>query len=215
MASKKQKRAFKKLIDIISGDNFSPADVKKISWDSLNKSLGESIDSEDIWINEPDAGWTETSIVLPIPFSKNARNPGLHNYTFPPFFHRSIVSILKEKMSNQEDFRQFHLEPYELRWRREDMKKEDSTRVHGELYTSEVFLETYKEIQAGPGEPGCTLPKILVGLMFGSDGTQLTSFGTASLWPCYMYFGNESKYRRCKPTYNLCNHSCLFPEGNS
>ncbi|KJA21682.1 hypothetical protein HYPSUDRAFT_111821, partial [Hypholoma sublateritium FD-334 SS-4] len=46
--------------------------------------------------------------------------------------------------------------------------------------------------------------------MFGSDATHLTSFGSASLWPCYMYFGNESKYRRCKPTYNLCNHIAYF-----
>ncbi|KJA18100.1 hypothetical protein HYPSUDRAFT_145489 [Hypholoma sublateritium FD-334 SS-4] len=46
--------------------------------------------------------------------------------------------------------------------------------------------------------------------MFGSDATHLTSFGSAALWPCYMYFGNESKYRRCKPTCNLCNHIAYF-----
>ncbi len=27
----------------------------------------------------------------------------------------------------------------------------------------------------------CSLPKVLVGLMFGSDGTHLTSFGDSSL----------------------------------
>ncbi|KAG2067230.1 hypothetical protein BDR04DRAFT_1129692 [Suillus decipiens] len=30
------------------------------------------------------------------------------------------------------------------------------------------------------------------------------------LWPTYMYFGNESKYRRCKPSCNLSNHVAYF-----
>ncbi|KJA13356.1 hypothetical protein HYPSUDRAFT_115550, partial [Hypholoma sublateritium FD-334 SS-4] len=206
----KTKEGFCKLINIISGSDFNPADVKKVPWDSLNRRLGESVDSEDVWIDEPDAGWKETSITLPIPFHKNMLNPGLQQYTFPPFCHRSIVSVLKEKMSNQRDFQQFHLEPYELRWQRKDTPDTESTRVHGELYTSAAFLEAHEEIQSAVGEPGCSLPRVLIGLMFGSDGTQLTSFGSTSLWPCYMYFGNESKYRRCRPTCNLCNHIAYF-----
>ena len=90
------------------------------------------------------------------------------------------------------------------------MPPEESIRVHGKLYTSPAFLEAHQEIQALAEEPGCSLPRILIGLMFGSDATQLTAFGGASLWPCYMYFGNESKYRRCKPTCNLCNHIAYF-----
>lgn len=46
--------------------------------------------------------------------------------------------------------------------------------------------------------------------MFWSDTTQLTSFGNAKLWPTYMYFGNESKYRHCKPSLNLSNHVAYF-----
>lgn len=206
----KTQDGFQQLINIVSGNNFNPADVKNIPWDAVNKRLGESTDSEDVWLNEPDAGWKETSITLPIPFHKNTPKPGLQPYTFPPFSHRSIVSVLREKMSNQRDFQHFHLEPYELRWRRKDMPDTESTRVHGELYTSAAFLEAHEEIQSGAGEPGCSLPRVLIGLMFGSDSTQLTSFGNASLWPCYMYFGNESKYRRCRPTCNLCNHIAYF-----
>ncbi|KJA13591.1 hypothetical protein HYPSUDRAFT_151446 [Hypholoma sublateritium FD-334 SS-4] len=206
----KTKDGFRKLVDIISAASFNPADVRNIGWDLLHKRLAEPTNSEDIWLDEPDASWKETSITLPIPFDRNTPNPGVQLYTFPPLCHRSIVSILKEKMANPRDFQNFHLEPYELRWRRKDMSDKESTRVHGELYTSPIFLETHEEIQALDGEPGCTLPRVLIGLMFGSDATHLTSFGSASLWPCYMYFGNESKYRRCKPTCNLCNHIAYF-----
>ncbi len=156
------------------------------------------------------AGWKETTITLPIPFHRNTPNPGPQLYTFPPFRHRSIVSVLKEKMLNEHDFRHFHLEPYELRWHRRDMHGSKSTRVHGELYTVPTFLEANEDIQNAAGEPGCTLPRVLIGLMFGSDSTRLTAFGSTNLWPCYMYFANESKYRRCKPTCNLCNHIAYF-----
>ncbi|KJA27429.1 hypothetical protein HYPSUDRAFT_130944 [Hypholoma sublateritium FD-334 SS-4] len=206
----KTKEDFKRLMGIICDQAFDPEDVRDVPWDSINGRLGQSNDSVDTWFDEPDAGWKETTITLSIPFPRNALNPGLQLYTFPPFRHRSIVSILKEKMANARDFPHFHLEPYELRWQQKDVPDAESIRVHGELYTSPAFLEANEEIQALAAEPGCSLPRVLVGLMFGSDSTHLTAFGDASLWPCYMYFGNESKYRRCKPNCNLCNHMAYF-----
>jgi hypothetical protein len=202
--------SFNKLISIVSRPEFKPEDVRRIPWDSINEELGSSSDVGEMWIDEPDAGWTDTPITISVPFHRLTSNPGPQIYTVPSFRHRSIVSILKEKMANGEDFRNFHLEPYELHWQREDMPDGHSTRVHGELYTSPAFLEAYEEIQKLPGEPGCLLPRVLVGLMFGSDSTLLTSFGNATLWPCYMYFGNESKYRRSKPSCKLCNHIAYF-----
>jgi hypothetical protein len=205
----KSKSSFDKLINIVSRPEFKPEDVGKVPWDSINEVLGSSSNADEVWLDEPDAGWTDTSITISIPFHRLTINPGPQLYTAPPFRHRSIVSILKEKMANAEDFRHFHLEPYKLLWQREDMY-DKPIRVYGELYTSPAFLEAYEEIQQLPGEPGCTLPRVLVGLMFSSDGTLLTSFGNASLWPCYMYFGNESKYLRSKPSCKLCHHIAYF-----
>ena len=208
----KSKEDFKRLINIICDQSFTPADIVNVPWDAVNESLGEPpANSEEMWFDEPNAGWRETAITLSIPLSRNAIKPGIQEFTFPPFRHRSIVSVLKEKMANEHDFRHFHLEPYELRWRRKgSADSEPTVRVYGELYTSPAFLETHEEIQMMNGEPECSLPRVLVGIVFGSDGTHLTSFGNASLWPCYMYFGNESKHRRCKPTHNLCNHIAYF-----
>ncbi len=96
----KTKDDFQKLINIISGEGFSPADIRNINWDSINRCLGDTADSGDIWLDELDAGWKETSITLSIPFHRNTPNPGLQQYTCPPFRHRSIVSVLREKMAN-------------------------------------------------------------------------------------------------------------------
>ncbi|KAG2073803.1 hypothetical protein BDR04DRAFT_1009628, partial [Suillus decipiens] len=51
---------------------------------------------------------------------------------------------------------------------------------------------------------------VIISLMFWSDVMQLTLFGNTKLWPTYMYFGNESKYRHCKPSCNLSNHITYF-----
>ena len=46
--------------------------------------------------------------------------------------------------------------------------------------------------------------------MFWSDATHLTQFGNSQLWPCYLFIGNESKYRWCKPSCNSCSHIAYF-----
>jgi hypothetical protein len=55
-------------------------------------------------------------------------------------------------------------------------------------------------------EEGCSLPRYIVGLMFGSDETVLAQFGTAKLWPLYMSYANDSKYRRAKVGLRLIEH---------
>jgi hypothetical protein len=204
----KTQKNFKELTDIVGRPDFKSEDVRDIPWSSINKALGDSTDSDDMWLDEPDAGWIETPISISVPFHRFTHNPGPQEYVVPSFRHRSIVSTLKEKMANPKDFVHFHFEPYELWWKKGTPERE-STRVYGELYTSSAFLTAYEEIQILE-EPGCILPHVLVGLMFGSDSTHLTSFGSSSLWPCYLYFGNESKYRRSKPSCKLGNHIAYF-----
>ena len=97
-----------------------------------------------------------------------------------------------------------HFEPYELFWQPTDTS--EPVKVHGELYTSQAFIEAHHDIQESDGEPGCELPRVVVGLMFASDGTQLAAFSTAKLWLVYLAMGNESKDRRLKPTCQAFEH---------
>jgi len=48
--------------------------------------------------------------------------------------------------------------------------------------------------------------RVVLGLMFSSDGTQLMSFSTAKLWPVYLLIGNESKDRRSKLSCQAFEH---------
>jgi len=116
--------------------------------------------------------------------------------------------VVREKLTNPEDARNFHYEPFQLFWKPVDSSNESC--VHGELYSSPAFLDAHLALQDSPAEPGCTLPRVVVGMMLWSDTTHLTAFGMAKLWPCYLSFGNESKYHRSKPTCNLSNHVTYF-----
>jgi Plavaka transposase len=206
----KTKKNFKNLIDIITGPDFHPEDVRDTKWDSIDCELGgDEATWEDENILAP--GWKQMSVTIQVPFHRFTASPGLQDYVIHDFRHRSIVSILKEKLVDDHEFRHFHFEPYELKWQSGDFAPEDpSIRVHGELYTSPAFLKAHTELQASQGEPGCNLPHVLVGLMFASDQTHLTSFGETKLWPVYLFFGNDSKYRHGKPSLHLCNHVAYF-----
>ena len=129
------------------------------------------------------------------------------------FYHHSLISVSKDKLSNPNETQHFHYETFELLWQQHPAAQE--VHVHGKLYTSPVFLEVHRNLQASLNEPGCCLQKVVVALMFSSDATLLTQFGTTKLWLGYLMFGNDSKYRHCKPTYNLCHHIAYFQEVGS
>jgi hypothetical protein len=202
----KSQASFKELVTIVGDPAFRPDDIRNTKWDHLNHTLAD----DDGWMEE-DAGWEKTQVSITVPFQmrRNATADGTpREFVVGDFYHRSIVSIVREKLSNPAHDDLFHYEPYSLQW--QPTATSNPMRVHGEIYTSPAFLDAHDELQSSPPEPDCTLPRHIIALMFASDATHLTSFGDAKLWPLYMFFGNESKYRRCKPSCRLGNHVAYF-----
>jgi hypothetical protein len=117
--------------------------------------------------------------------------PGARAVPSRILYHHKLVSVIQEKVSTS--YVHLHLEPYELFW--QPSESLGPVRVHGELYVSEAFVSAHHDLQASLGELGCNLPKVILALMFASDGTQLTAFSNAKLWLLYLAVGNESKYR--------------------
>jgi len=149
-----------------------------------------------------------TTVTISAPFPRRSANPGPKDYSVPDFYHRSLISIIRERVLDPNDHHLFHYEPYELHWRR-PWNIRDTT-VHGELFTSKSFLDAHCELLESPPMPRCTFPRRIVALMFWSDATQLTSFGDAKLWPLYVFFGNQTKYKRGQPSAKLCSHVAYF-----
>lgn len=206
----KSQQSFKELLDIIGHPDFDPSDVRHAQWNKINGMLAsneaEQVEQQE-W-EDVDAGWRKKCIKISVPFHRRTESPGSREYAGAELYYRSLVDVIKEKVNDSHNVAQFHFEPYELLWKPTNRHKE--VNVHGELYTSKVFLDAHHKLQKSPGEPNCDLPRVVVGLMLSSDSTHLTSFGNSKLWPCYLFIGNESKYRRCKPSYNLCSHVAYF-----
>ncbi|KAG2091349.1 uncharacterized protein F5147DRAFT_780033 [Suillus discolor] len=201
---------YEKLLQILGSSTFNAADISSTCWKKINSQLGTNeYDEEDgeEWEDE-DVGWKRTAITIQVPFSRTAEIPGPRLYEAAHLYHRSLVAVLREKLAKARDDMLFHYEPYQLRWAPRHLDGEVS--IYGDLYTSVAFHEAHSDLQESPREPECDLPRVIAGLMFWSDAMQVTSFGNAKLWPTYMYFGNESKYRHCKPSCNLSNHIAYF-----
>ena len=209
----KSQNSFKKLVDIIGHPGYHPDDVRNTNWAAINRILGSSDAPGDKtkekfeWL-DGGTGWKKTTIRICVPFHHHTRNPGPKEYIVEDFYHRSLVDIIRETLSDPTHHRLLHYEPYELHWR--PPHKANDMRVYAELYTSESFLTAHRQLQDSPPELGCTLPRRIIGFMLWSDATHLTAFGTAKLWPLYVYMGNQSKYMCCKPSSNLCSHAAYF-----
>lgn len=208
----KSQKNFKDLISIISAPSFNAEDIRQTQWSHIDKCLGGNDFEEDVgneweW-EDVSAGWRKTQISIDVPFNSTTMTPGSKSEPVGDLYHRSIVSVIREKLADPSHDEAFHYEPYRLTW--SPRVGTEGIRVHGELYTSTSFQEAHYRLQNAKGEPGCNLQRVVVALMFWSDATHLTAFGGAQLWPMYLFFGNESKYRRCKPSSHSCSHIAYF-----
>jgi Plavaka transposase len=107
-------------------------------------------------------------------------------------------------------FTPFRLEPY---WH--PSKGEPPERVYSEIYTANAWNNEYDEINKshhGKDGPNQDLEAFIIGILLWSDSTVLAQFGTASLWPIYLYIGNQSKYTRAKPTSMSAHHLAYLPK---
>ena len=147
-------------------------------------------------------------IKIEVPFHKHMETTGVKEYMAANLHHCSLVNIIKECTTDPHLGSTFHMEPYKLLWWPSEDHPE--IRLHGELYTSDASIKEHQALQDSPGEPRCNLPHIVVRCMVYSDSTHLMAFGNNHLWPCYFHFGNDTKYCRCRPSCNLCNHVAYF-----
>ncbi|KAI0739460.1 hypothetical protein C8Q80DRAFT_1339217 [Daedaleopsis nitida] len=89
----------------------------------------------------------------------------------------------------------------------------EDTRVYSELYNSDAALDEYDQILEQDREQGDPedLEYSMTIICWYSDGTRLTNFGPASMWPLYNYFGNQSKYERVRPSLYPAHHLAYIP----
>jgi hypothetical protein len=137
----KSHQSFKELVDIVGRSDYDPNDVRNTPWDKINSQLGANADAEgrDEWEDE-DAGWRKTQVTIEVPFSRTTSQPDARPYIAADLYHRSLVSVIREKLANTQDDELFHYEPYQLQWCAPHLEHE--VNIQGELYTSPVWETT-------------------------------------------------------------------------
>jgi len=155
-------------------------------------------------------GFQETNLKISVPSGDPDVSP--QEFTVPGLQFRSITSVIKAAFESPLADH-FHLSPYRL-FRKSPTTNEEQ-RIYSELYDSDAFIEVHDDVQRHgllpPDDLGCALEKVVAALMFWSDSTHLTDFGTAKIWPIYLLFGNLSKYIRMRPTSGACHHLAYIP----
>ena len=153
--------------------------------------------------------WTETSVFLSLPCDKfkHASEQDAPKFEVKGLYHRSIVRVIKSALL-EPAAEKFHLFPFECYWK--PGRDEPDERIYSEAYTADHFLQQYEEICLRPQAGDKVRTPVVAALMFWSDSTHLASL--ASLWPIYLYFGNQSKYTCAKPSSFAAHHLAYVPK---
>lgn len=213
----------KKLLEFLKSDDFKKEDIQnfdiKAETAKLDKYLDGPADSGshrgEQFSSCPKDHWRESDVHIQVPDRQpHASESDIPTYTIPGLFHRSIVEVIKRTFTDPIS-QSFHYTPFKSFWHSNtgDSEAEPKIqRVYDELYTSDAMIDAHMQLQQQPPEPGCSLERVIAGMMLWSDSTHLANFGTASLWPIYLYFGNQSKWVRGKPNAAACHHIAYVPK---
>ncbi|KAF8955630.1 hypothetical protein BDZ97DRAFT_1598545, partial [Flammula alnicola] len=204
-----------KLINFLKSDDFKKEDL--IDFDIRKETAKFDTSLEDTGLKKGPAvvkdGWREVEVDIQVPTGQaHASDSDIPVFSVPGLHHRSIVEVLKAVLTDSAS-RYFHYTPFKQFWK--PTPESEPQRVHDEIYSSDAMVEAHEAIQNLPPEPGCQLERVVAALMFWSDSTHLASFGNASLWPIYLFFGNQSKWLRGKPRMGSCHHLAYIPKVSS
>ena len=158
-------------------------------------------------------GWLESSVRIRLPLDQTKMpESSAAEFEVGGLFHRDIIDVISSVFQS-DAVKSFNHVPFKEYWKpSEDAQPE---RLYGEIYTSQAMIEVDDSIrQPCPGNDSDSqeLEAVSVPLLLYSDSTHLASFGSASSWPVYLFFGSQSKYVRAMPTSYACHHIAYMPE---
>ncbi|KIK11948.1 hypothetical protein PISMIDRAFT_121800, partial [Pisolithus microcarpus 441] len=128
-------------------------------------------------------------------------------FAVPGLMYRPLTLVIKAAFSEPVS-KWFHFIPFKRIWKSASGQEQ---RIYDELYSSDVWNKAHDEIQKQKRDDNCRLERVIAGLMFWSDSTQLAQFGHSSAWPVYLFFGNLSKYIRASVTRGACHPIAFIP----
>jgi len=199
-----------RLVDeVLQAEDFNPSDLCGLNVRRENRLLDLSEKALPLL-----DGFKKASVSIEVPSGdKNVRPT---KFTIPSLHYRTLTSVIQSAFQHPLA-RHYHLSPFKLFHKTPGSS--ESERVYSEIYNSDAFIEEHDRLQRHgelpPDDPHCKREKVVAALMFWSDATIPTQFGTMKLWPIYLMFGNLSKYIRAKMDSGACHHVAYIPSVRS
>ena len=195
--------------NVITHPEFVPADLEGFRAADAFKVL-------DTWSETaqgalpPSNSWIHASVPLKLPPAGKGNHPGesfASIYDVKGLLYRRPLEVIKDAFS-EASAADFHQSPFEEYWK--PSPESPPERIYSELYNTDAFIEEDRKLKAQMKDGD--LEPVIAAVMLYSDSTHLTSFGTASMWPIYLYIGNLSKYTRGKPSSFSAHHLAYIPK---
>lgn len=200
--------------DVILAQDFNREDLRDFNATRESKrlddlasgpSLGDHLSTSDGWHH------ADVSIQLPSERVRHDSEESAPEFKVPGLYYRKIMSIITSAVQDAAST-SWNMVPHRLWWKSPLTAPDDPPeRVHSEMYNSEAMVMEHEKLAARPRAPGDNFEIAIIGIMLWSDSTHLAQFGTASLWPIYLFFANQSKYVRAGPTSFAAHHLAYIP----
>ncbi|KAF9470573.1 hypothetical protein BDN70DRAFT_821197, partial [Pholiota conissans] len=196
--------------DVICAPNFQKEHFKDFQASREVKHLDQFNNGPNSALCGSD-GWIQTSLKIPVPcggfcFPSEEEAPV---FAVEGFFYRRPLEVIRSAFS-EKTAEDFHQAPFKEYW--QSSENSPPERIYSKLYNSDAYLDEHQRIRAQNCEPRPQLETVVAAIMLWSDSTQLTNFGSASLWPIYLYLGNLTKYVRLKPSSFAAHHLAYIPK---
>ncbi|KAG2029512.1 hypothetical protein BDR03DRAFT_1018277 [Suillus americanus] len=182
-----------RLAEFLRDPGFKPADLVGFNRARESKRLDYYLDGRSNPFHE-HYGWQRSTVKIRLPNEK-AKFPSetdAPELTITGIYHRSLIDIITRVFEDDVSLH-FNMTPFRQYW---NTPYNRTLEVFSESYASPEMVNACKELNALPRDPDDKLERVVASLMVWSDATHLASFGDASLWPLYLFFGNQSKYTR-------------------
>jgi hypothetical protein len=192
-----------KLVDFLKSDDFKKEDLATFNIHSETAKFDNYM--EQPVGDNPQDGWRESEVIIQVPDGETHSKDSIPTYKVPGLHHRSIIDVIKTAYSDPAST-SFHYTPFKSFWKDPSTPESVPQRVYDELYSSDAMIEAHTKLQQQH------LERVVASMMLWSDSTHLANFGTASLWPLYLFFGNQSKWVRVKPKTGSFHHVAYIPK---
>jgi hypothetical protein len=159
-----------------------------------------------------DDGWKKGSVMLHLPKTKakHASEAASPQAAISDIHYRPLTEVIKAACQSSQA-KEFHWVPFKLL--HQSQTGDPPVRAYTDIYNSNAMLEEDARIRAAGRDlnDDADTEIAVLAMLLWSDSTHLANFGTASLWPVYLYFGNISKYVRGRPNAHAAYHIAYIP----